>query len=255
MASPIEPAHAVAVLTQLFDMYKVGSGTDLVVAVGARRFEVHGCVMMCGSEFFRTLLQTDVGAGTVREATLPSMDAHVFELIVECIYTGVASIDATNVMELLEASKRMQVGIAEAQCCKWLLEHLDVSSALVVWDSTRQLGCEDVQAKAWAMVGRHLAEVARQDAFLALPLLLLVELMTHDSLAVRSEAIVYEAVMGWIRSDVDSRKGAIGVVLGTVRIELLPASFLLENVATDPLIVNSVDACRLVAIDSPKLRR
>ena len=122
----IGPTHAVAVLTQLLKMQKDGNGTDLIVLVDDRRFTVHGCVLMCGSEFFRTQLQTGVGASSIRELTLPEMSASAFELIVECLYTGVlGSIDAANVMELLEASRRLQVGVAEVQCCEWLEEHLE----------------------------------------------------------------------------------------------------------------------------------
>ena len=246
-AITIDPTHAVAVLTQLAQMYRDGSRTDLAVVVGERRFEVHGCVLMCGSEFFRTQLQTGVGAGSMRELTLPAMSARAFELIVECLYTGeLGSIDASNAMELLEASQRLQVGVAEAQCCEWLEAHVEASNAVVVWESARRLGCEAVQAKAWPVVGRHLAEVARQEAFLALPQPLLVELVSGDSLAVRSEVAVYEAVMGWVRSDVDGRSGAIGEVLGAVRLGLLPAPYLTGNVATDPLIEQSLDACRLL---------
>jgi hypothetical protein len=92
------------------------------------------------------------------------------------------------------------------------------------------------------VVGRHLQEIARQEAFLALPQPLLVELVRDDSLAVRSEVTVYEAVMGWVRSDAERRRGAIGEVLGAVRLGLLPAPFLAETVATDPLIEPSFDA-------------
>ena len=151
-------------------------------------------------------------------------------------------------MELLEASRRLQVGVAEAQCCDWLEGHLDVSNAMVVWESARRLGCEAVQAKAWPVVGRHLQEIARQEAFLALPQPLLVELVRDDSLAVHGEVTVYEAVMGWVRSDADRRSGAIGAVLGAVRLGLLPAAFLAETVATDPLIAPSFDASRLLVM-------
>ena len=211
----------------------------MTVVVGEKRFEVHGCVLMCGREFFRTQLLTGLGASSMRELTLPEMSARTFELIVECLYTGVlGSIDAMNVMELLEASKRLQVGVAEARCCEWLEEHLDASSALVVWESARRLGCEAVQAKAWPVVGRHLQEVARQELFLSLPQPLLVELLSDDSLVVHSEVAVYEAVMGWVRWDEAGRKGAIGEVLGAVRLGLLPAQYLAENVLTDPLMSN-----------------
>jgi hypothetical protein len=155
------------------------------------------------------------------------------------------SIDAANVMELLEASRRLQVGVAEAQCCEWLANHLDVSNAMVVWESARRLGCEAVQAKAWPVVGRHLQEVARHESFLMLPQMLLVELLSDDSLAVRSEVTVYEAVMGWVRSDAERRRGAIGEVLRAVRLGRLPAHYL-RRVAADPLVIPNTDAKRLL---------
>jgi hypothetical protein len=237
----IGPAHAIGVLTQLLKMQKDGSGTDLVVLVD----EMHGCVRMCGSEFFRTQLQTGVGASSICELTLPEMSASAFELIVECLYTGVLAIDDSNVMELLEASKRMQVGIAEAQCCEWLEEHIDVSNAVLVWESARRIGCERVTAKAWPLVGRHLQEVARHESSLTLPQRLLVELLSDDSLAVRSDVTVYEAVMGWVRMEEAGRKGAIGEVLRAVRLGRLPAHYL-RRVAADSLVIPNTDAKRLM---------
>jgi hypothetical protein len=183
--------------------------------------------------------------------TLPAMSSRAFELILECLYTGVlGQIDASNVMELLEVSKRLQVGLAEAQCFKWLEEHLDASSALLVWESARRFECEAVKLKAWPVVGRHLREIARQEAFLKLPLPLLVELVSNDALrypSLRSEETVFEAVMGWVRRDEAGRKGTIHKVLGALRLGLLPAAFLAENVAAHPLIEPSLDASRLVA--------
>jgi hypothetical protein len=49
-----------------------------------------------------------------------------------------------------------------------------------------------------------------------------------------------------VRSDADRRRGAIGEVLGAVRLGLLPAPFLAETVATDPLIAPSYDAGRFL---------
>jgi hypothetical protein len=61
---------------------------------------------------------------------------------------------------------------------------------MVVWESARRLGCEALQAKAWPVLRRHLQEIARQKAFLALPQPLLVELVRDDSLAVHGEVTV-----------------------------------------------------------------
>ena len=42
----------------------------------------------------------------------------------------------------------------------------------------------------------------------------LFELVRSEGLAVRSERAVYEAVMGWVRHDVASRKAWLGEMLG-----------------------------------------
>jgi hypothetical protein len=165
------------------------------------------------------------------------MSAHTFELIVECLYTGVlGSIDAMNVMELLEASKRLQVGVAEARCCEWLKEHLDASSALVVWESAPRLfarRCRRRRGLWWGGICKRWR--GSPELFLALPQPLL---FSDDSLVVHSEVAVYEAVMEWVRWDEAGRKGAIGEVLGAVRLGLLQAQYVAENVLTDPLMSN-----------------
>ncbi len=81
------------------------------------------------------------------------------------------------------------------------------------------------------MVARHLKEVSWQEAFLALPQSLLVELVRDDSLAVRSAVMVCEAVMGWVRWDFEGRKGLIGETLGAVRLGLLSSHFPMASAA------------------------
>jgi hypothetical protein len=68
-----------------------------------------------------------------------------------------------------------------------------------------------------------------------------------DGLAVRSEQVVYEAVMGWVRRDEGSRKAWLGEVLGAVRMALLPTSYLGGTVGVDPLVMESFEALRIFA--------
>ena len=63
----------------------------------------------------------------------------------------------------------------------------------------------------------------------------------------RSERAVYEAVMGWVRHDVASRKAWLGEVLGVVRMALLPLEYLAETVGIDPLVMESSEALRMFA--------
>ena len=69
----------------------------------------------------------------------------------------------------------------------------------------------------------------------------------------RSEQAVYEAVMGWVRHDVASRKAWLGEVLGVVRMALLPLEYLVETVGVDPLVTESLEALRIFAAPGPNV--
>ncbi len=92
-----------------------------------------------------------------------------------------------------------------------------------------------------------LAAVAAEAEFLGgLSRQALFELVRSEGLAVRSERAVYEAVMGWVRHDVWSRKAWLGEMLGVVRMALLPLEYLLETVGADTLVTESVEALRML---------
>ena len=77
--------------------------------------------------------------------------------------------------------------------------------------------------RALLVVGRRMESVAREAEFLGLRREALLELVRSDGLAVRSEQVVYEAVIGWVRHDATARKAWLGEVLA-VRTALLPTS-------------------------------
>ena len=100
--------------------------------------------------------------------------------------------------------------------------------------------------RALLVVGWRLASVAKEAEFLGLPREALLELVRSDGLAVRSERVVYEAVMGWVRHDVGSRKAWLGEMLGAVRMALLRTPYLISSVSADPLVMESLEALRMV---------
>ena len=104
-----------------------------------------------------------------------------------------------------------------------------------------------VAERALFVAGRQLASVARDAAFLGLRREALVELVRSDELGVRSERAVCEAVMGWVRHDLGSRRGWLGEVLGVVRMGLLPPAYLAGTVGADPLVIESSEALRILA--------
>ncbi len=134
--------------------------------------------------------------------------------------------DVAEGLAVLEASRFLRVKRMEAQCVTWLCAHFEACNCVWVWEEASRWGCGTVAECALCMAARQLATVAGEAEFLGLRREALLELERSDGLAVRSERVVYEAVMGWVRHDVGSRKAWLGEVLDAVRMALHPPAYL-----------------------------
>jgi hypothetical protein len=221
----IDGRYAIQLARKLKAMHDEKRRTDFTVIVEGEHFGVHSSVLMCGSAYFATLLESMVGCES-SVVELPEMRAPIFKQIVESTYTGLLDgIDGDNVMQLLEGSKRLQVAHAEAHCCAWLCTRIDVSNALTVWESACKLDVPSVQKRALEFSRLNLVQVLNHESFLELSSDHLVELLfDRDTGCFFSshEETVYASVMRWVRRDENARKAEVGKVLGAVRLWLLP---------------------------------
>ena len=219
------------------------------VQCGGEVFEMHASVVSCGSEYFRAMLEHAMVESGSRAFEMHEVQPRVLERVVEWLYSGELG-EISGVAEglaLLEGSRFLRVERMEAQCSAWLCAHVEASNCVAVWAEASRLGCGVVAERALLVVGRRLAAVAGEAEFLGLSREALLELVRSEGLAVRSERAVYEAVMGWVRHDVGSRKAWLGEVLGVVRMALLPVEYLVETVGVDPLVTESLEALRMFA--------
>ncbi len=66
----------------------------------------------------------------------------------------------------------------------------------------------------------------------------LLEIISSDELNVKSEEMVYKAVMNWIKYDLNERKQYLGQLMSNIRLPLLDVKYLVTQVSNDPLIRN-----------------
>lgn len=68
----------------------------------------------------------------------------------------------------------------------------------------------------------HFLEVIQNQEFLLLPTAEIVKLLSSDDLNVPDEETIFQALMMWVRYDVQSRQQDLGVLLAYIRLPLLP---------------------------------
>lgn len=68
----------------------------------------------------------------------------------------------------------------------------------------------------------HFLEVIQNQEFLLLPTAEIVKLLSSDDINVPDEETIFQALMMWVRYDVQNRQQDLGVLLAFIRLPLLP---------------------------------
>lgn len=72
------------------------------------------------------------------------------------------------------------------------------------------------------MFQEHFLEVIQNQEFLLLPTAEIVKLLSSDDINVPDEETIFQALMLWVRYDVQNRQQDLGVLLAYIRLPLLP---------------------------------
>ena len=82
-------------------------------------------------------------------------------------------------------------------------------------------------------------EVALHEEFLEIEFNELFEIASDGHLNIRGEEQIYEAVIAWVKHDLDNRKEHVGDILKCVRMPLMSATYLSREVKSEPLVIDS----------------
>lgn len=79
------------------------------------------------------------------------------------------------------------------------------------------------------MFQEHFLEVIQNQEFLLLPTAEIVKLLSSDDINVPDEETIFQALMMWVRYDVQHRQQDLGVLLAYIRLPLLPPQVRLKG--------------------------
>lgn len=121
-------------------------------------------------------------------------------------------------------------------CSEFLKSQLDPSNCLGIRAFADTHSCRELLKIADKYLQNNFIDVVESDEFLLLPVNQLLEIISNDELNVRCEEQVYQAVMNWIKYDLDERKQYLAQLMSNVRLPLLDTKFLVTKVGCDPLV-------------------
>lgn len=241
-----------SILNQMNDFRRDGSFCDVILTTeDGGEFEAHRLVLASVSEYFRAMFLCEMKESQQKCITIRAVDSRSLALLIDYAYSSKTKIDSSNVEAVLSAASMLQFIAVENACYNYLRKNINVPNSLGIWSLADLHGSKDLAELAEGFIRGNFVSVIKHTDFTTLTTSQLVRLLCHDKLNVPAESSVFEAVMLWVRYDIEVRSSLLSQLLEHIRFPLLTRKFLIDTVAKENLVMND-PVCRnyvLEAID------
>uniref|UniRef100_A0AAX7TQS2 BTB domain-containing protein n=1 Tax=Astatotilapia calliptera TaxID=8154 RepID=A0AAX7TQS2_ASTCA len=200
---------------------------DVLLIAGDHKIPAHRLVLSAVSDYFAAMFTSDVREAKQEEIKMEGVDPEALRSLVHFAYTGVLELKEETIESLLAAACLLQLSQVIQVCCNFLMKQLHPSNCLGIRSFADAQGCVDLLNVAHNYTMEHFLEVIQNQEFLLLPTAEIVKLLSSDDINVPDEETIFQALMMWVRYDVQNRQQDLGVLLAYIRLPLLPPQVLL----------------------------
>ena len=219
---------------------------DTTLVVEGQEFPAHKNILAASSAYFLGLFTSDMKEKQETEVKLEGFRAFVMNDLLNYVYTGEVEITEDNVKELVFAGDYLLIERLKDKGSCYLEETLSPSNCLSVRAFSEKFDCEGLMDKSESFILDNFVAVSKSEEFLHLSYSEIEKLICLDDVIVEAEEQVYEAVISWIKHDVENRKGDFARLLSKVRLGCMSKYFLAEYVETEELVTENLDCTKLL---------
>ena len=226
------PAEFVAFCCEPDDSF-----TDIVIRVEHKAFAAHRNVLAAASPFMRVhLKQQGFADSGTRELVISDLSAVAFEVALDFVYKGKATLkDDTRLLDVLEAASRLEIAPLLEAASAAIQHRLTCANSVDIWGLAERYSLPMLETAARRMCLRRFEALVENPSFLGLSRERLLALVGDDELSVKSERIVFEAVLQWARHHGATSDGQLAELLAPVRFGFMPREQL-QYVLSEPLV-------------------
>uniref|UniRef100_A0A8C5QL07 Kelch-like protein 25 n=2 Tax=Leptobrachium TaxID=161697 RepID=A0A8C5QL07_9ANUR len=239
--------YADNVLTHLNLLRQQCLFTDVLLLAGNRSFPCHRAVLAACSRYFEAMFSGGLKESQANEVNFHSaIHPEVLELLLDYAYSSRVIINEENAESLLEAGDMLEFQDIRDACAEFLEKNLHPTNCLGMLLLSDAHQCTKLYELSWRMCLGNFQTLCKTEDFLQLPKDIVIQLLSNEELETEDERMVYESAMNWINYDLNKRYCYLSNLLQTVRLALLPAIYLMENVAMEELIIKQKSSKELV---------
>ena len=225
---------------------KEGDNDFTLILKNGKEMRVSRNEIAASSDFFSTLLNSDMRENKEGIVLLDHITASCMRDVLEFVRSGSVEITAPeNAKELTEAAEYLLLDELKAFSEKYLAETLTSSNCMSIYYFAEQYRCQELTIKSREFILSNFAAVTESQEFLSLDNQQVVEWISRDDLAVRTEDIIFKAIVWWIQHSKSERKGKFEELFRHVRLSFISRDYLLGDVLANDLVSGCSNCLKL----------
>ncbi|NXJ91195.1 KLHL4 protein, partial [Corythaixoides concolor] len=218
---------------------------DVLLIVGDQKIPAHRLVLSAVSDYFAAMFTNDVREAKEEEIKMEGVDPDALKALVRYAYTGILELKEDTIESLLAAACLLQLSQVIEVCCNFLMKQLHPSNCLGIRSFGDAQGCTELLKVAHMYTMEHFTEVIKNQEFLLLPANEIAKLLSSDDINVPDEEAIFQALMMWVRHDLQNRQRDLGMLLSYIRLPLLPPQ-LLADLENSPMFADDLECQKLL---------
>lgn len=238
--------HSTRLLSKMASLREEGNQLcDVVLEIGLRRIYAHRVVLSACSGYFCAMFTNSMLESKQETITLTDLDEAAVQDLVEFAYTSNIDIHEDNVQPLLKAASILQLSEVRGACSAFLSRQLHPSNCLGIANFAEVHGCTELAQTAKDYILDQFTEVVQCDEYVQLGLEGVKHLIASESIRIRSEEAVFEAMYRWLSYNQPHRHQHACDLLSCIRLPLLNPLYLAEKVYSQE-VFKSRDCVELI---------
>ncbi|XP_069122864.1 kelch-like protein 6 isoform X1 [Argopecten irradians] len=217
----------------LVSMWQAGCFTDVEVMVDEHSYHCHRLVLGAMSDYFNAMFSSGFKESNEKRVILQGVDKETFEMILSFLYTGEDQINNDNVSQLLMASVMLQITSLQTICENFLRQNLNIYNCVGVWRIANAHGLQHLTKTSWTFIMKFFPEICGEEEFDGMTAEELTEIIDNKDLYTSSEELVCDAVIKWVKSDVEARACHMKEIFGHLRLSLMDSDYLKKLLVMD----------------------